>query len=183
MEKQPYPTASHSENSDSSILPSLSWWDSNLASKCFKSTAFWKRDTIPLGLLESSSVGLAAYHGGKLQKYINRSAFSGMSQGPQEQFPRQSWQGASAGRSRDGAHRHRSSTAPWLQRPGPHRAHSVQWHAKKPKLPWPAMPHHSHLIASIVFSRYRVFNLAEQNVSFSHSPFLTRSFFLLLIKC
>lgn len=80
MEKQPYPTASHNENSDSSILPSLSWWDPNLASKYFKSTAFRKRDTIPLGLLESSSVGLAASHGGKLHKYINHSAFSGMSQ-------------------------------------------------------------------------------------------------------
>lgn len=34
----------------------------------------------------------------------------------------------------------------------------------------------SLLIATNVFSRYRVFNLTAQNVSFSHSPFLKDSF-------
>lgn len=64
----------------------------------------------------------------------------------------------------------------WLQHPGPLRAHSVQSSAKKPKLPWLVRWHHNLLIAAIVFSRYRVFAFTEQNVSFSHSPFLTRCF-------
>lgn len=91
-----------------------------------------------------------------------------------------SWQDASEQRLCDGTHRHHSSTTPGgSQRAGPLGARSVQLHARKPPSPWLEMLRHLLLTATTVFSTHGVSNAVERNVSFSHSPSLTRLFFLL----
>lgn len=106
-----------------------------------------------------------------------------MSQGPQEQFPRQSWQRRLGraitwwGTQTPFFNRTVLITAPW---PTPSTFCTVPKETQI-ALACDAAPQSSY--SHHFLSRYRVFNLVEQHVSFFHSPFLTRFFFLLLIKC